>query len=257
MSGGALNRIRTSARLTARDLVRNRVAMAVLVVIPLVFFATVAATTGTRDIVFELATGGRRLLTVSERELSLLFIGMVSVSGLSAFLAFVLVLRPLGADRRLAFEGYRPADLLSAKVSVLLGVAVAVAVYVTALLFVLSRPSRGAIGVFLGFLTTSLVYGTFGMLVGAVVRRELEGILLILLLVNIDAGWLQSPVFYAHARNQALIRVLPGFHPAQIAMLSAFTTLPLGQETAAAVEYALGGLALAALLYWLRVRVRR
>lgn len=256
MSAGALHRILTSAQLTARDLVRNRVAMAVLVVIPVVFFATVVATTGTRDIVFELATGGRRLLTVSEMELSLLFIGMVSVSGLSAFLAFVLVLRPLGADRRLVFEGYRPVELLSARVCVLLGVAVAVAVYVTSLLLVLSRPSR-ATGVFLGFLATSLVYGTVGMLVGAVVRRELEGILVILFLVNIDAGWLQSPVFYAHARNQALIRVLPGFHPAQIAMLSAFTTLPQRGEIAAAVEYALGGLVVAALIYWLRVRVLR
>ena len=255
MIGGSLRRIGVSARLVARDLARNRVAVALLVVIPIVFYGLVAATTGDRDIVFELAAGGRRLLTENERHLSLLFIGMVSISGLSAFLAFVLVLRPLGADRRLAFEGYRPVELLLAKVCVMLAVAVAVAVYVTALLPIFFRPARAA-GIFLGFLSTSFVYGTFGMVVGAVVRRELEGIVLILLLVNIDAGWLQSPVFYAHARNQALIRLLPGHHPAQITMVSAFTTLALRPEIVAAVEYALGGLVAAAGLYWLRVRVR-
>jgi ABC-2 type transport system permease protein len=256
MDGAGLRRVGVSTRLVAIDLFRNRVAVGLFLVIPIVFYVLVAATTGDRDIVFELAGAGRRLLTENERHLSLLFIGMVSISGVSAFLAFVLVLRTLGADRRLAFEGYQPIELLAAKVCVVLAVAVIVAVYVTALLQIFFRPPRVS-GVFWGFLLTSFVYGTFGMIVGAVVRRELEGILLILLLVNIDAGWLQSPVFYAHARNQALIRVLPGHHPGQITMLSAFTTTSIRPEVVAALAYAAGGLLVAAGLYWLRVRVHR
>jgi hypothetical protein len=256
MNGAGVRRVGVSARLVACDLTRNRVAMGLLLVIPIVFYALVAATTGDRDIAFELAGAGPRLLTEDERHLSLLFIGMVSISGLSAFLAFVLVLRPLGADRRLAFEGYRPVELLAAKVCVMLAVAVAVALYVTALLPIFFRPPR-AIGVFLGFLSTSFVYGTFGMVVGAAVKRELEGILLILVLVNIDAGWLQSPVFYAHAHNQALIRLLPGHHPGQITMLSAFTTTSIMPEVVAALGYAVAGLLAAVGLYWLRVRVHR
>lgn len=256
MNGAGLRRVGVSARLVGCDLARNRVAVGMLLVIPIVFYGLVAATTGDRDIVFELAGAGRRLLTEDERHLALLFIGMVSISGLSAFLAFVLVLRPLGADRRLAFEGYRPIELLAAKVCVMFAVAVLVAVYTTALLPIFFRPPR-ALGVFLGFLSASFVYGTFGMVIGAVVRRELEGILLILLLVNIDAGWLQSPVFYAHARNQALIRLLPGHHPGQITMLSAFTTTSITPEVVAALGYAAGGLLVAAGLYWLRVRVHR
>jgi ABC-2 type transport system permease protein len=252
----ALHRVAVSARLVACDLARNRVALALLLVIPIVFYGLVVLTTGHRDVVFQLAAAGRRLLTADELPLSLLFIGMVSISGLSAFLAFVLVLRPQATDQRLAFEGYRPVELLAAKVCVMLGVAVLVALYVTLLLPIFFRPAR-AIGVFLGFLATSLVYGAFGMVIGAVVRRELEGILLILLLVNIDAGWLQSPLFYAHATNQVLIRLLPGHHPAQITMLSAFTTATLTQEVAAAGAYIGAGLLTAAGLYWRRVRVHR
>ncbi len=256
MKPGGLRRVAVSTRLVARDLARNRVAVGLLLLIPIVFYALVAATTGDRDIAFELAAAGRRLLTENERHLSLLFIGMVSISGLSAFLAFVLVLRPLGADCRLVFEGYRPVELLAAKLCVMLGVAVAVAVYVTALLPIFFRPAR-ATGVFLGFVSTSFVYSTLGMVIGAVVRRELEGILLILLLVNVDAGWLQSPVFYADARNRALIRILPAHHPTQITLLAAFTRNDLAPEAGAALGYAVVGLIAAAVLYWLRVRVRR
>src|SRR5439155_1084469 len=49
MSAGSLRRIGVSARLVARDLARNRVAVALLVVIPIVFYGLVAATTGDRD----------------------------------------------------------------------------------------------------------------------------------------------------------------------------------------------------------------
>ncbi len=256
MTTDALRRVLVSAALVARDLARNRIAGALLLVIPTAFYLLIDFTTGDRDVPFQLAAAGSQLLTANERHLSLLFIGMASISGLSAFLAFTLVLRPAGADRRLVFEGYRPAELLAAKVIVLAAVATVVAVYVTALLLAFFRPERVA-GVFLGFLLTSLVYGVLGMAVGAFARRELEGILVILLLVNVDAGWLQSPLFYAHAHNQQLIRILPGHHPAQVAMLSAFTRIGVTGEVSASLAYAGGGLALAGLLYWLRVRVRR
>src|SRR5438876_982728 len=87
MSAGSLRRIGVSARLVARDLARNRVAVALLVVIPIVFYGLVAATTGDRDLVFELAGGGRRVCPGNERQPSPLLNGMVSISCLSSFLA--------------------------------------------------------------------------------------------------------------------------------------------------------------------------
>ena len=256
MTGRGARRFAESAALVARDLARNRVAIALLLVIPTVFYLLIDLTTGDRDILFQLVATGSRMLVANERLISLLFIGMAAVSGLSAFLAFVLVLKPVGADRRLVFEGYGPLELIAAKVVVMLSVALIVTLYVTALLPLFFRPHRVG-GVFLGFLLTALVYGALGLAVGAVVRRELEGILVILLLVNVDAGWLQSPVFYAHAHNQALIRLLPGHHPGQVAMLSAFTDSGVAGEVAGALVYVTVGIAVAATLYWFRVRVTR
>ncbi len=254
--GGAASRVRASTTFVARDLVRNRIAATLLLIIPTVFYVLIQFTTGERPIAFQLSALGEPWVTANERPVSLLFIGMAAVSGLSAFLAFVLVQRPAAADKRLVFEGYRPGELLIAKVCVMAAVAAVVAVYVSVLLLLFFRPSRLP-GVFLGFLLTSVVYGVLGMVIGALVRRELEGILVILLLVNVDAGWLQSPVFYAHAHNQTLIRWLPGHHPGQVAMLSAFTEGGLTHELLASLGVLSGGLAAAAILYWLKVRVLR
>lgn len=249
-------RVRVSAALVARDLVRNRTAMAMLLVIPTVLYALIWTTMGERPVPFQLSALDGRVLTANERDLSMLFMGMTSISGLSAFIAFVLVLRPAGVDRRLTFEGYRPGELLLAKTIVLLGAALVVALYVSSLLPAFFRPNDTA-GVFGAFLLTSLVYGALGMAIGSIVRQELEGIMVILLLVNVDAGWLQNPVFYGHAQNQGLIRVLPGHHPGQVAMLSAFTDAGAGESASAALAYATATLLVAAVIYWRRVRVRR
>lgn len=254
MSRGRLARWRACAALPARDLVRNRAIAGVFLTAPPVLYLLIEMTTGERAIPFQLHSTGNALLQASERDLSMLFIAMAAISGLSAFLCFTLVARPASADRRLVFEGYRPVELLAGKVGVLCAAAALVAVYVTALLLPFFRPERAA-GVFSGFLLTALVYGGVGMTVGAVVRREIEGILIILLLVNVDAGWLQNPVFYAHAQNRELIRWLPGHHAGQVAMLSAFTESALVSEVARSFLYALLVLGLGAVAYHRRVRV--
>ncbi len=248
-------RVRVSARLVALELMRNRIAVTLLLVLPTVFYLVVYATTGDRPIDFQLSATGREVLNASERDLSMLFIGMASISGVSAFLAFVLVLRPGITDRRLVFEGFHPLQLLLAKMLVVLVAALGVAFYITALLPLFFKPPRG-VGVFAGFFLASLVYGGLGMAVGAVARRDLEGILFILLLVNIDAGWLQNPVFYGHAHNQGLIRILPGHHPGQVSMVSAFTGQAVLPEVASALFYAAAFFLVAGALYWRKVYVR-
>jgi hypothetical protein len=253
---GASSRIRISTALVARDLIRNRVAVVLLLMIPTVLYVLIRITMGDRVVPFQLSGLGDEIITASERDLSLLFMGMTAISGLSAFVAFVLVLRPVAADRRLAFEGYRPSELLAAKLLVLVAALVVVAAYATALLPFFFRPTRPA-GVLGAFLLTALVYGAIGMAIGAVVRQELEGILVILLLVNVDAGWLQNPVFYGHAHHQGLIRALPGHYPGQVGMLSGFTDAGLLAGTAAALAYAAAALLIAAALYWRRIRVQR
>ena len=54
----------------------------------------------------------------------------------------------------------------------------------------------------LGLALTCLVYGGYGLLMGTLLRRDLESIFALLMLINVDAGWLQNPIYYAGSRSR-------------------------------------------------------
>jgi hypothetical protein len=247
-----MSRLGLSARMVGRELSRHRAAVTLLFVVPTVLYALIQATAGERLVPFQLSATGGAILAGSERTLSLLFMGSTAMCGLMAFLAFVLTWRPIQTDRRLVFEGYRPAELLLAKIIVIAVASTVVAIYVAMLLLCFHQPSRWG-GVLIGFLFAGLLYGLLGIVVGVVSRSELAGILAILLLVNVDPGWLQNPVFYAGAHNRAIIDWLPSHHPCQLVMLSAYTARPLAGEATLCVVWLLGLGAAAGAGYRLRL----
>lgn len=251
-----MRRVWTSARMVARELLRNRTAVSLLFLVPTVLYGLIQITTGERMIPFLPSGRGIGLLAGSERALSLLFMGATAMCGLMAFLAFTFTWRPIQTDRRLVFEGYRPWELLGAKVLVITGASAAVATYVAGLLLLFYQPTRLG-GVWLGFFLGGLLYGLIGITVGVASRRELDGILGLLLLVNIDPGWLQNPVFYAGAQHRAVIQWLPSHHSCQLTLLSAFTEKPLGAELAGGGAWLAALGALAAVCYRWRIGLGR
>ena len=86
------------------------------------------------------------------------------------------------------------------------------------------------------------------------ISGELEGILLIVLLANIDAGWLQNPLFYADAQNQIIIRFLPAFFPSQTAILASFSDYSVTWNIIASFLYGLVFFILANGIYYLRMK---
>ena len=250
-----MNRVLVSARMVAREILRNRTAVSLLFAVPTILYVLIDFTAGTRMIPFQLRAHDGILLGL-ERTVSLLFMGTTAMCGLMAFLSFVLTWRPIQTDRRLVFEGFRPWELLGAKALVIAGAAGAVAVYVTGLLLFFFQPPRLA-GVFLGFFLAGLIYGFLGIVIGVLSRRELDGILAILFLVNMDPGWLQNPVFYTGAQHRAVIHWLPSHHPGQLALLSVFTEKPLLAELLPAGAWLLAFATVAAVGFRLRIGLVR
>ncbi len=199
--------------------------------------------------------GEDTLVEVGKRRESLVFMGLAAVGLVTAFLAMNLVQRDAEASRRLVLCGYSPAEVVLSRLVVLLAVIAAIAAAVAAGLPLFFRPERPA-RVFLGFALIGWVYGAYGLLVGALLRRNLEGILLVALLANIDAGWLQNPVFYAEAQHQAVIRALPAYFPSQVSMAAAFTDHAVYRPVLGALAYGAALLALAVAAYALRTRRR-
>lgn len=246
----------TSAAMTARDLTRKRLVLALALAVPAVFFAVVFATTGDRLVPITLAGAAGRVAWVEERRQSLLFISIAATSLISAFFASSLIQRQLDANRRLVLCGYRAAELIVARLAVLLGIIATTALYTWLALGLFSSPPFPG-GVLLGLTVGAFVYGCYGLLVGTLFRRELESIFAILVLVNIDGGWLQNPIYYQNAGSKWLIEALPAHYPSQIAYLSAFTSDQVGPPTAYALAYGAAFLLAAVALYVRRMRVTR
>ncbi|MBM3330491.1 ABC transporter permease [candidate division WOR-3 bacterium] len=255
--GSSARRFGTALALTGQELARNRVALLMLFIIPALFDTLVVLTTRTTKIAFKLASiPGNPFVQVSERSTNLIFIGTAAVGLLTAFLALGLVQKNVETNRRLVLCGYRPLELIAAKLAVLLIVTIIIGAFVAELLPLFFEPERLVL-VIAGFALAGFVYGCYGLLIGAIFRRELEGVLFIALLANIDAAWLQNPVYYAGAQNQVIIRRLPAFYPSQLSMTAAFTHHGVGQALLGSLLYGGAFLAAALVVYFLRMRVRR
>jgi hypothetical protein len=249
--------VKTSCVMTAKELGRNRFALVLLVVIPMLFFTLVSLSTSEHPVAFRLASVSEdTVVQVSARNETLLFIGIAAVGLLSSFLALNLIQRNAAVNRRLILCGFRSSELILAKLSVLLLAVLVISLYVGLLLLVFFRPEH-FVNVVLGFVLAGFVHLCYGLLVGTTVKRELEGILLIVLLVNIDAGWLQNPVYYAEAQNKILIRRLPAYYPSQVSVVSAFTDHSIFSPFIGSVAYGALLLIAALLIYWWRMRIVR
>ena len=253
----SIGRIYMSVIMILRMLFRRRIVLILLIVIPAVFLSVVSFTTSDRLLLFRLASlKEEKLIEVSEKEISLLFFSVASVGFLVSFLALNLIQKNSEVDRRLIICGYHPLELLLSNLLSLFMMIVLISTYVGLLSLAFFHTGHLEIMIF-GLALTGFVYGGYGMAVGSVIKGELEGILLIVLLANIDAGWLQNPLFYAEAQNQAIIRYLPAYFPSQTAIIASFTDYSAILASLKSLLYGSGFLTLSMLFFFKKMRVRR
>jgi hypothetical protein len=242
--------------MTLREVFRRRIVILLLLVIPSIFYAITYLTTNMMPIPFRLAAVECEPgLMVPARHIGLVFMGLASTGLLAAFLSMSLIQWNVRVTRRLIICGYTTLEISLSKLLVMLAIIIIVGFYVGSLLRIFFRPESFLV-VVCGFILVGFVYGSYGLLIGSLLRGELEGILLITLLANIDIGWLQNPIFYAGALNKALIRGLPAFFPSQVSNISAFSDHGISHALAGSLLYGGSLMALALLNYWLRMRKR-
>jgi hypothetical protein len=252
-----LRHLATSAAMSLRELLRNRVMLVLAALVPLLSFAVAFASTQQRAVSVRLARAPTaELLMVSERAQALLFLGIAAVGLMGAFFGASLVQRRVDVHRRLVLCGYRAAELMAAKLGVLLVIVLASAGYTLAMLLLLLEVER-PLGLLAGLALAAFVYGGYGLCIGSIFRRDLEMIFAIVLLINVDAGWLQNPIYYLNTRSPWLVESLPGHFPAQTAFLAALTPHPILGTAAMALLYGTLFLGIALLVYGTRMRVGR
>lgn len=250
-------RIATCLRMELLSLLRRKIVLILFLVIPAVFLFIVKLTSSQRELPFRLSSlSDEPIVSISEQGVNFVFFSVASVGFLISFLALNLIQRNKDATRRLILCGYTPQEILVSKLAALVLFILAVSLYVGTLSQMLHNMEH--FGAYLFSLTLiGFVYGCYGLLIGTLIKGELEGILMIVLLVNIDVGWLQNPYFYEAAQNQFLIRYLPAYYPSQTSIISAFTEHSLGSPAVYSLLYGGVFLLLSLLLYFLTMKVSR
>ena len=196
------------------------------------------------------ATG--HYLSADGLHISLLTAGLNAITLIVGFTVFTATRRGIAFDHRLVLCGFRQPVLLLAKLVSLVTVCVGAALYATLALLAFWRPDS-ALQVFIALATGGLAYGSLGLLLGLLLRGDLEGLFVIIMLSLIDTS-LQNPLGNPVANRDFLVW-LPSYAPTQLAVAGGFThQFPL-REVAFSLAWPLGFAAVAMLVLWLRTRV--
>lgn len=208
----------TATRYALSEQLRNRMAILLLVIfVPMwdyLFWLVI-----TEDPLSFLVRATNVFIQVSGRELTLLTAGLYAITLIVGFMIFASTRKNTQFDRRLVLCGYSQSQLILAKSTALFAVAVMVSLYTSVVLLAFWQPGSLPL-VWLGFFCAAVIYGTLGLLLGAMVRRELEGFFLIIMVSLIDTS-LQNPLGNPVA-NQEFLRWFPSYAPMQFVVAGAF-----------------------------------
>jgi hypothetical protein len=218
MIGSPGRRYLTATRYTLLAQAKNRTAIILLIIFVPIWYYFIGVFADRRIALKFWYTG--KDVFVSSHDLSLLTAGLSAITLIVGFMLFTATRKDRPFDQRLVLNGYPQPLLILAKLTSLIAVAAAVSLYATGVLTVFWLPGLLPV-VWLGFFCAALTYGGFGLLLGVLVRGELEGFFLIIMVSLIDT-FTQNPVGYP-AANQDYIVWLPSFTPTQIAVAGGFT----------------------------------
>jgi hypothetical protein len=250
-------RIKMCFSMTFKELIRSRITLLLVFIVPTFFYLIIFLTTPEKPIAFKLASISEdTYVEVNQRNESLIFIGLAACGLLASFIGMNFMQKNTESTRRLILCGYRPSEVIIAKAALLMAVICVISAYVSSMLLLFFTPKYFLLTA-TGFVLCGAVYGAYGTFVGVVSRRELEGILFIVLLSNIDAAWLQNPIYYADSQNKLIIRCLPAFFPSQLSMVSAFTDKQVHNPLMGSLAYIAFFIGLSLLLYWGKMKSRK
>lgn len=156
----AIGRVLIMAEMHGRDLMRRRIALALLVALPLMFYFT--------------STGSGK---------SAVFTGGVGIAFAVAGATLFSALSSIEVDQRLVLAGYRPLELLLGRLLFLGPLGLAIAAACAGLMGAISHPAGVGLLV-LGVAMVALESVPLGLAIAAIVARELEGTLILIGIVG-------------------------------------------------------------------------
>lgn len=223
-----------------REHLRAPLTLVLLVAIPAFFVLIFATVLGD----FAEALGG----TLVSQSATAISAGWAAAF-LSGTLAFFQVSSSRGADRRLAAAGLGPLRVALSRIvaATAMGLTISAVAFLTLWLRSgIGHPLHAAVAI----LTFAAIYIGIGALVGAFVKGQLEGSLLVILIFSVDA--FSGP----QMTSNGLVSVTPTRNAANLLVAAGGGQGSPGGDWIASAIVALGALAIALAAFWLAARTR-
>ena len=243
----------TATRFALIEQARNRLALVILLLFIPVWISLAYAVTSETPVPF-FVRAANRSVTAPGNILGQITGALQSIALIVGFMMFIATARSAHFDRRLVQAGYSRLALVLAKVTSLVLAAAVVAVYTTTWTQLYWRPEQLvllAASLFLG----ALIYGGIGIMLAAVLRTELAGMFLLIMISFIDLG-LQNPIATPMAGSPVL-HILPAYGAMQSAVTSVGLQLVPWSYLALGLCWAGGTTAIGIAAFMLRTRSRR
>jgi ABC-2 type transport system permease protein len=214
----------TATRMTLIEHARNRMALWLIALYLPSWLAATYLVIPDQPVPFVLRASGDTLWAHGN-ELSQIS-GVLNVATqIVGFMMFSVTFKSGAFDRRLALAGYPRGHLVAAKVSVLVVLSALISGYATTVMTLFWHQQQPWLLAASTFIAAS-TYGAFGVLLGASVRGELEGMFLIFMVSVVDIA-LQNPITN-HAAGGDFVHLLPTYGSMQAATAAGYSsTTPL------------------------------
>lgn len=209
----------TATSMALRDQLRRPLVLILLVLVP--------AYVITRSIAETLPTPRRIGLpdgvwvTTTMKDLHGAGMGGFAIAFCAAVVGVFVMQSALQGDRRLVVAGYRPGETVVARL-IVLGLATALVVTVAAVTTAFNFTPASWVPLLAALVLLGLIFAAIGALAGAVLDR-LAATYLMLFLVMVDVGVVQTPMFHETPPNGAWL--LPSYGPSRVMYDGAFSNV--------------------------------
>ncbi len=198
---------------------RNRFAMLLVAVFVPVVITLVRLAVMRIEVSFRLRGTGV-VLRANGNELAQISAAIAAVTLIIGFMMFAATFGSGEFDRRLSMAGFPRVSLGLAKIACLVVASVVVSAYATVILCCFWSP-RQPVLLAAALFCAAMTYGALGVVLGTLLRREVEGMFAIAMISCVDMA-VQNPIASIGADGD-FVRWLPSFGAMQVATAAGFS----------------------------------
>ncbi|WP_327101253.1 ABC transporter permease [Nocardia vinacea] len=198
---------------------RNRFAMVLVAAFVPILITLVRVAVTDIEVPFRLRDTGL-VLRANGNELAQISGALMAVSLIIGFMMFAATFSSGAFDRRLSMAGYPRVALGLAKIACLVVASVVVCAYATAVICCYWSP-RQPVLLTAALFGAAMTYGALGVALGALLRREVEGMFAIAMISCFDMA-VQNPIASIGADSE-LVRWLPSYGAMQASTAAGFS----------------------------------